>query len=196
VQSFRQSRQGWICHSVTLLAVTALALLGLTACQSSPARPTGCPSVQKVADADSLTRFLGESESTADINFQARIYGVYTPRCQVELGGPEATTGPYVASFQVEFVSRARPDDFRFGETTVSYVIVLIRPDGKEVSQAVRQIRMRVTPDKAQNSALDTPSIVIPLHSGESADGYRIDVSLVLTEKERAFNRSHPQPWP
>jgi hypothetical protein len=179
-----------------LLTVTALALLSLTACESSPPRPTGCPSAQKVADADSLTRFLGESESAADINFQARIYGVYTPRCQVQLNGPDATTGSYVANFQVEFVTRARPDDFRFGETTIGYVIVLMDPDGKKVSQDVRKVGLRVTPDKAQNSAIDTPSVVLPQKDLERADGYRIYVSLVLTEKERAFNRSHPQPWP
>jgi hypothetical protein len=177
-----------------LFALTTPALF--SACETGFSPPTGCPTAEKVTDSDRFTRFNGDSQRTEDIDFGARIYGVYTPKCIYQLTGVESTNGSYVAELQIEFQTRPKPDDLRERETTIGYRVVLVDASGNKVSQYDRKIRLLITPDRAWASKIDTPVIALPLADGESADGYRIYVSLDLTERDRAYNRRHPEQWP
>lgn len=167
----------------------ALLLSGCTNPIAEQSRP--CPPVKVLQDAAYLTRFAGESEDLADTSFEARIarsQSMCTYVIDTDTGLTSIRT-----ELSVEFAASRGPQNAD-SAAKFNYWVRITGPGGTHMpGDQSLDVEIPFTAAKVQGIAQDQVEILLPLRKGENGEFYRINIGLVVTEKELAFNRRNPQ---
>lgn len=168
---------------------TTLLLSGCTNPIAEQSRP--CPPVKVLQDAAYMTRFAGESEDLANTSFEARIarsQSWCTYVMNTETGETSIRT-----NLSVEFAASRGPNNAD-SAAKFNYWIRITGPGGEHMpGDQLLDVEIPFTAAKVQGVAQDEIEIMLPLRKGENGEFYRINIGLVVTEKELTFNRRNPQ---
>lgn len=174
-----------------LLCAMGVALL-LSGCSNNVAEQSRpCPPVKVLQDAAYMTRFAGDSEDLADTSFEARIarsQSMCTYVIDTETGATSIRT-----ELSVEFAASRGPNNAD-SAAKFNYWVRITGPGGEHMpGDQNLDVEIPFTAAKIQGIAQDQVEILLPLRKGENGEFYRINLGLVVTEKELAFNRRNPQ---
>lgn len=174
-----------------LLCTVGAALLLASCSNSVPEQSRPCPPVKVLQDAAYMTRFAGEAEDLTQTSFEARIArsaSMCTYVIDTETGETTIRT-----DLSVEFAASRGPQNAD-SAAKFNYWIRLTGPNGQHMpGDQNLDVEIPFTAAKVQGVAQDQVEILLPLRKGENGEFYRINIGLVVTEKELAFNRRNPQ---
>jgi hypothetical protein len=171
------------------LAFTGTLAVGLAACGSTDnaGPPPPCPRVVKVADAERVTRFLGQGRDVKDVLFEAQIGDIASGCVYVSDNDTSATR--IETTMQVQTIASRGPalsgDAAQF-----QYFVAIARLGQGALARQAFDVEIPLEGNQTRAQSVDELTQKIPLRSGENGDNYIIYVGLVLTPDELNYNRA------
>jgi hypothetical protein len=160
----------------------------LASCASNNSAPPPCPQVAKLTEASYLTRFAGPGNDLTDAVYEAKVDG-FTSRCFYTNQDDKQAVR---TELKIQF-SASRAPKFVGENPKFQYFVAITGPNQKPLAREVFDVDVDLSGDKVHNISVDEIEPVVPLGANENGDFYRIYVGFILTEKELAYNRKHPQ---
>jgi hypothetical protein len=182
------TRAALLGRRLRLAGTTCVGALALAACSafSAPGPAPPCPRFATVADAGSLTRFVGTGRDLTDVDFSVTI-GAVQGECSY------ATAGRVTMTLHVPFVAERGPAN-RDGHAKFDY-FVAVATTANQVPTGGREafsVDLPFHENQTRNGGTDEVEELIPLGPNESGSNYIVYVGFVLTEDEFKYNRQTP----
>ena len=168
--------------------MVACAAFTLAACSvfEPPPPQQPCPSFATVADARTLTRFVGTGRDLTDVDFAVAV-GQIQGECSY------ATKGRVSMTLRIPFIAERGPANHD-SQAKFEY-FVAVATTSNEVPTGGREAFNLTIPfhnNQTRNGGTEEVEELIPLGPNDVGSNYIVYVGLALTEDELAYNRQTP----